>query len=511
MEPLEKYWKLMRLNSTGDASPIDRIPARQYLESECQPWVLEDTLDNRSLQKHLVLQAQKGSVNALLSLRCYTSHHILISCLRLINLYGQYYRFSLADIALVTLNDDGKSDVKITYQNDQLLIQRLQESRFQTLSFRILEKFNPEKAGLGTWAARLTWQDSYLKKLLKDEYGLLLISDWALLNETKPASFKRMLIKYFGFPDLDKDESKAQKAKVENPKIHAPMYQSMLKQLDELVLILQAYHAVYVVDRRQALTQPQVEQLSDRTQENCTQENRSSHRGQSCPEPTSAQYDRMVQFLRPRSPEALKIKLSEDFLRNKLRGTGEENAELGIADYIRRHRLKQLPQLPVETTDETGIESIPKELLRLFDRYLGLAIQQALQMRLTGKRMKPEKAQQLIAVLRLQYQNGLNQTEISKQLNLTGQFMVSRILNFKALAIGIIGHMSQQLKNDTPSLAAYFDDPDRLLALQDQLETYLSFILSQDKKWRYTPARNRADRSQLGQAICEFLAKYFPD
>lgn len=510
MEPREKYHTLMRLNADGDASPFDRAPARQYLETECHEWVSKDTLDNRSLQKHLVRQMQAGSLNALLCLRCFASHHILISALRVVSLYGKYYRFGLADIAIVTLNDDGKSDVKITYENNKLSIQRLSESRFQTLSFQILEKFDPEKAGLGVWASRLTWQDGKLKKLLKDEYGLLLVSDWALLNDTKPTTFKRLLIKNFGFPNLEKDQVKAKTNPAEFSKINAPMYQSMLRELDEFVLILEAYHAVYVVDRKDALTRAKAARSASKTN---TSETETSVQSQSCPDPTSEQYARMIQFLIPRSTEATQKQLSEKFLQHKLQGKTEDekDSDISIAEYIRRHRLKQLPPAQPTDTSTTALDRIPRELLILFDRYLEMGIYQALQTRLTSKRMKATKASQMLQALRMQYRDRLTQTEIAQHLNVPNQYTISRLIDFESLSTGIIGHMSQQLKNDIPSLADYFEDPDRLLDLHDQLELYLSVLIREDRSWRHTPPEKRTHLSQFGQALCQVLDNRYPD
>ena len=125
--------------------------------------------------------------------------------------------------------------------------------------------------------------------------------------------------------------------------------------------------------------------------------------------------------------------------------------------------------------------------------------------------MKAKKTESFIKILKLQYQKGLVQAKIAEQLNLPGQYTVAKILDLKALITGIIGHMSEQLKKDTPSLASYFNDADRLLALQDQLESYLRFIFAQEAKVRYTPVHQRRDRSQLAEVICQFLTQHYPD
>ena len=249
---------------------------------------------------------------------------------------------------------------------------------------------------------------------------------------------------------------------------------------------MQTYHEVYRFDRQHKLINPATHSTPPR--------------GQSCPDPTTEQCDRMIAKLRPLLPS--NTTLSEDLLREKLRI---------IADYIRRHRLKQIPISEAENNTSDELDNIPKELLILFDRYLGLAITKAIQTRLNAPRMKAKKTESFIKILKLQYQKGLVQAKIAEQLNLPGQYTVAKILDLKALITGIIGHMSEQLKKDTPSLASYFNDADRLLALQDQLESYLRFIFAQEAKVRYTPVHQRRDRSQLAEVICQFLTQHYPD
>jgi hypothetical protein len=490
MEPLEKYWKLMRLNPSGDASAIDRPPALQHLTTECHDLITADPLNNRHLQSHLTQQLHQHSLPAALCLRSFASHHILMSCLKFVSMYGSHYHFRLADIAHVTLNDDGELGIEITHENGKLSIQRSAKyatkdgQRFKPLAFQILEKFDPTKAGLGVWASRLTWQDSKFRKLLHDEFKFLIITDWALLNDTKPETLKRMLIKNFNFPDLVRDQAR-------NVNIDSSIYQSELQKLQELTIILQAYHEVYRFDRQNKIIQPTPNSLSKPSK---------SSRGQSCSDPTPEQYDRMIAKLHPLLPST--TALSEELIQEKLRT---------IADYIRRHRLKQLPTDHIEESTSSEIDNIPNEILLLFDQYLHLAIGKTIKNRLTGPRVKAKKAEMLIKILKLTYQKGLSQDDVAKQLNLPGQYTVARILSFKLLITGIIGHMSEQLKNDTPSLAEYFNDADRLLALQDQLESYLRYIFSKNAKERSTPIRNRHDRSQLSEIICDFLTQHYPD
>jgi AraC-like DNA-binding protein len=468
MEALAKYWKITRLKFSGEIAVVERPTALQHLETEYREFASQDPLNDRALQTLLVQQLKQAQLAAALCLRCYASYYILISCQRLVNNYGEHYGLSLSELAPVALTDDGSLAIEITSQPGKLSIQRPQKyankqgERFQPLALRILEKFNPEKAGLGTWAARLTWQDTQVKKVLKEEYGILLISDWALLNDTKPAAFARILIKYFNFPDPEQP-------------LPSAAHQSAAGQLLTLVATMQAYHDVYLANHRPT-------------------------RGKPCPEPTLEQCQTMMAQLGMAPGQIGSPDSTYDFRAEKL---------APLADYIRRHRLKQLPppdQLLVAAS--SSALSIPPEFLRLFDRYLGLAVAQALQTRLTAKRMKPQKAKNILKALHLQYRVGVTQTEIAQQLGLPRQDAVSKLLDFKSMATGIIGHMSDRLKNDTPLLADYFNDPDRLLTLLAQLEAYLKLILQKDAQWRHTAIQHRREPSALSQVIGDFLEQY---
>jgi hypothetical protein len=462
MAALEKYSTIIRLQSSGEIKAIDRPSALQHLKTEHTEFASQDPLEDRTLQTLLVQELRQAHNPAALCLRCYASHYILISCQRLVNNYGDHYGLTISALAPRTLDDDGHLDIEITYHNNQLSIQRPAQytdekgDRYQPLSYRILEKFDPQKGSLSGWASRLTWQDSKLKKFLKEEYGILPISDWALLNDTQPQRLKGILIKHFNFSNPDKP-----------PKNPGPNYQREVQQLLTFVKTLEAYHAIYRAEHT-----PQ--------------------RGKPCPEPTLDQCQRMIAYLN------LSENNPEDFPTKHLHP---------IADYIRRHRLKQLP--PQAMVPTSGGSSIPSELLLLFDRYLKDAVAKTLTNHLS--RQNPDKVRKILTILHLQYNEYLSQTSIAQELGLPGQYTISRLLNFKLLSIGIATHMAERLRNDTPKLAAYFNDADRLLTLQDQLQGYLEALVSEDERLRYNAAQSRqGQRSQLGEAICNFLEQYRP-
>jgi hypothetical protein len=470
METLAKYWKIMRLQGSGDIVATDRPTALQHLNAEYGEFADQDPLPDRALQILLARQLQQSHVAAALCLRCFASYYILMSCQRLVKNYGQHYGFGVLDLVPVTLNDDGSLAIEIVQHEGTLSIQRPQNTankqgnRFQPLAFRILEKFDPEKSGLGTWASRLTWQDAKLKKLLKEEYGILMIGDWALLNDTQPSTFQRILIKHFNFPDPALEQAKT------------PAYAAAIKELNQLVAALQVYHDVYVAEH-------------------------TPKRGRACPEPTIAQCQRMMAQLQL-SPGTIGSPDSAEAFRS--------GNLMTIADYIRRHRLKLLPpsDLAQRPSASSDTPIIPEEFLQLFNRYLGLAVTQAITQRLEHPSMKPEKASNILKVLDRQYRQGMPQGDIAKDLGFPRQDTVSKLLDFKHLKIGIIGHMSERLKNDTPLLAEYFNDADRLNTLLDQVEAYLDVILREDGRWRYTPLDKRQAPSQLASAIGDFLEQY---
>jgi hypothetical protein len=230
------YWQLCRLSSEGRATVKEMPVARSYLEQ-----LQLHQQDDRKLQGLLMQELKTGSQEAALCLRCYVSHGIVRKVRHLVSEFGATYRFREADILPYVLTDGGELEIVI----EALSLRRALRfanaggKLFQPLAYRILESFKADReSSLNSWTTMLTQQDPGLRTLLKDEYGLLLMTNWALLNDTKETALQNILLKYHGFSKQERDR---------------------------LALVLTAYREVYLADRmglkRTVCLPPTIEQL----------------------------------------------------------------------------------------------------------------------------------------------------------------------------------------------------------------------------------------------------------
>ena len=461
MEALSKYYKILQLHSPN---PIAKAcpSAQAHLAAEYPDFAESEPIKDRNLQRLLKRELDQGSIVAALCLRCYVSYTVVLVCQRIVSLYGERYGFRLEDLTPIVLTDDGELDLEIT-RTPKLSLQRPVKQRpvkhssesgdrFQPLSYSILEKFDPEKSGLNTWTTRLTRQNQKLKEFLRDEYKILLISDWALLNTTQINPLKRLLIKYFNFSEN------------ETP-------------IQDAILLLHAYRKVYLKKY----------QLQKNTQTRC-------------PDPTPNEYAEMITLLTPEffthclqnlepldDPKLNEIQIRDEKAEHLKRKLSE------LAIYLRHHRLKQYPPITFQppTTDYSEV----------FSPYLKKAIVDIIQARLTTKRITPEKQKNFLIALHLLYREGKTQTEIAQILGFPRQDTVAKLLNLKALTIGLSCHMLTHLKHDIPTIAQACLDPDQLLKVQSSLDEYLQTVMLEDEKWRYTTPSFRAGNSQFGELL----------
>jgi hypothetical protein len=176
---VSRYWTLVRLNPAGGYRMEQLSPTYTYLQQFSSDWLKADQSD-RALQITLTQRFQVGDLEAGLCLRCYISWVIVQECQALVRQFGEYYGLDESELLSYVLSDEGKIAI----------------GTFKPLGYEILEKYQPEVSALNNWAARLVRQNADLKQCLK-EHGLLLISDWGLLNDTKPRQLRRILVEYF--------------------------------------------------------------------------------------------------------------------------------------------------------------------------------------------------------------------------------------------------------------------------------------------------------------------------
>jgi hypothetical protein len=115
--------------------------------------------------------------------------------------FGDRYAFHLADVLPFVLDDQGRMPTEFP----------------KTLAFQILRTFQPEKGSLSTWTTRFVQQHPEMTRFFAEQ-GLILMSDWALLNDTTPTQLHRIL---------------------------AEVYLLSQPELNRAIALLNAYHTVY--------------------------------------------------------------------------------------------------------------------------------------------------------------------------------------------------------------------------------------------------------------------------
>ncbi len=230
MTNASRYWTLLRLNAAGQIKPIVLSNAQTFFQQHF-PTVIEpasmeqESPADASIQRQLfALQASTDtpmSTTAELCLRCFISYQIVQTCTAIQTQFGNYYGFTLQDLLPYVLNDEGKIPADP-----------------QCLAMQLLQNFQPTLSSLATWTARTVKQDHGLNRVLV-EHGLYLVSDWAILNDTKPAQLPAILTNFHRFSPAE---------------------------IEHNVALLESYRRVYLPDRlkqrRRQCAEPTPEQLA---------------------------------------------------------------------------------------------------------------------------------------------------------------------------------------------------------------------------------------------------------
>jgi hypothetical protein len=184
MGQASRYWSLLLLDSSGRVRHRE-LPAVQAFLAETFPAFLEDAAVDEQLVRSLLPLIQTQP-QARMVLRCLISHHVVAACQSLYNQFGQFYRFNLGDLLPLVLDDEGKP------------WQETPEGGYQTLAHRVFDRFDPSMGRLGTWVTRLVRQHPPMTECLLN-HGLYLVSDWAILNDTKPHQLYRIWTQTYQF------------------------------------------------------------------------------------------------------------------------------------------------------------------------------------------------------------------------------------------------------------------------------------------------------------------------
>jgi hypothetical protein len=220
MGSMARYWQLVRLDGTGNRRSQTLAIAKDFVQQHFLDELSQENIVDLSVQKRLmrVYREQTVSVEnrsaAELCLRCFISHQIEQVCIQLEEQFGGTGGFTRRELWALVLDDDGQSASRQQRSGRSI-------ATYQTLSSQILQSFDPDRASLSTFATRQTKQSPELTAYLL-QHGIYLISDWAILNNTRLEQVPRIFAEFHGLSP---------------------------NEIDAAVTLLNSYHAVYRHDR----------------------------------------------------------------------------------------------------------------------------------------------------------------------------------------------------------------------------------------------------------------------
>lgn len=463
MDAASKYWRFIKITAAGRRS-IENIAAAQRFFSQQFPRQsgIPDTQIQRQLlsfYQEALKEIDRASNSAIdrsaeFCLRCFISHQIEQVCLQLAAQFGQQHGFSQNDLLPLVLVDEvlnGRPSAQVT--------------AYRSLATEILQSFDPDRANLSTWASRLTRQHRELNAFLLEQ-GVYLVSDWAILNDTRPQQL---------------------------PRIFSQFQPLSLSEIEGFCQLLTSYHSVY---RRDRLRQRQTG---------------SQHR---CAAPTPEQLEQMAAYLQAQA----NLTLSTSAVLHLLQTLATHLREYRMAVRSGTRSMTSLDQPeaaalaaqiqaePIEEAEEEQqfLSYYRQQLLEGLDRTLAQVVSD----RLSALRRKQGQAQQFLTALFLFHCQGRSMGEIATQIGLQAQYQVTRLLKLKELRADVRQRLLVDLRDRLGERAKAYADPDRLLTLDQQLEAALGDQIAtiiQQAEVEAATNRNQPLESLFAKRLCFHL------
>lgn len=484
LHTVSKYWRLVALNAAGRKviHPIDVI--QEHLTKLATQGLEVNRGEDTQIQRHL--WQQEGDRHAIGSLRCWISWQIEWTCRQLALQFGERHGFRCEDLLPFVLVDDRHMVIRDPLPGNATEPSPSEPSpspsepsspelpqpgplRYRPLSLDILADFDPDRSSLATWTTRKVKHHSELNAFLL-QCGLYLVSDWAILNDTRLPQLARIL---------------------------GDRHQRTADEIATAQTLLASYHAVYRHDRRQV---------------------RKQGAGSRCQPPTEEQLQRMAAQL-PGSPSPRRVLADLQALASELRRYRIEarggNLPLESLDRVDETGRSLGDRLPA--THETSEASLEQETF--LDRYraravadldaaIALAIEQRWQ-RLGRK--SAAKAEQFLIALRAFHCEGAAMGEIASRVGLKAQYQVTRLLDLKGLRAETRHHWLQKLRVSVQDLAQTLSSVDDLAGLDQRLEDALNAEIDrtiQEAEAEASTPKSRATVSLFARRVCEYLDQH---
>ncbi|MGF1491176.1 MAG: hypothetical protein ACFBSC_01715 [Microcoleaceae cyanobacterium] len=458
-----RYWKLLRLRSSGQSQEVEILQAKELFTVIFPDIAANDEVSDTRIQQDLLNWRQNPSLlnqydhditSVELCLLCFISWEIEQVCSFLELKYGVEHNFTRQDLYPLVLDEQGNLPTN-------------QDSSYRSLSREILDSFDPAQSSLATWTNRKVKSYPELTSFLL-ERGIYLVSNWAILNDTRPQQLERILSRsYYLAPD----------------------------EVTFKVCLLSSYHEVYRTQRIQQ---------------------RKAGSKRPCQPPTAEQYQQIAQKV----SSQLNYSISPRETVNQLRELAEQLRDYRV--YVRSGQLRtqSLGDTSQQHSDECAVDPIDQldegpdtrtDFLevyrRLFLDTLNDSIQAVIDARMAklGKRSR-DKSRQFLKALGLFHCEGRSMGEIAKKLGLKAQCNVSRLLNLKAFRADIRQKLLTELRERIAECASNYVDLQELEEFDQKIEAALDEQISQviDKAESESHvSSNRPTDSLFSQQLCQ--------
>ncbi len=465
-----RYWSAIAIDAAGRRQVREITTAKVFLLESFPDFTPDTQVSDTQVQRQLWYWMQDAgeageaggaggaggaegaeinqSYKAQLCLKCFMSQQIDYVCRGLASRFGAEHGFTSTDLLPFVLDEEiGKL--------------RRHSPTYQSFLDEILHSFDPEQSSLATWTTRRVKHHKPLNQFLL-EHGIYLVSDWAILNDTKPKQLHRIFAEFHNLtpPEIQRAQQ-----------------------------LLEAYHAIY---RSQRLKQ------------------RLAGVKGKCHPPTPEQLQQMAQCLSPPlRPEPLLRQLQ--LIASRLRD---------YRIYVRGGMLRQYRDAtPNEPIDIPYSEPTPDEQSEFLTAYrqqflkgLDTAIAQ-----ITGDRTRKlqrrdsQKAQQFLTALHLFHCQGQSMSDIARNFNYKGQFKVSRLLKLKAFRADIQRELLVYLSDRILEKAQRYTNRQRLQTVHQQIQDAIAEQVTQVIEEAATEAstatneRHQKTRSLFTQRLCLYL------
>lgn len=466
-----KYYTLVLLGSDGKRKLKEIEVAKVFLTnffadiSDTNPEL--DVIIQTQLMQLYLDNSSQSNLLVQRCLLCFISWQIEQSCIALERKFGDFHGFTSQDLLGYVLDDDGSLEASNFYQ---------------CLAREILSSFNPSKSSLSTWVSRKVRQHKELNKYLL-ECGLYLVSDWAILNDTRPEQLSRILGEFHCLT---------------------------ITEIQTNQRLLSAYHKVYRAER-----------LRQRS------ENKSSGK---CNPPTNQQLQAILDIIKSQDIQNSLNKVSIKIIMQNLQTLAERLREYRLhtrntsfkmvsldADlYEHGTFVEQIPDTNSQNILHVSEENdVTKDFLKTYRSQMAICLDTAFEIVIASRLHKLQKkdrnkAQQFITALQLFHCQRISMGNIAKELNMRAQDAVARLLKLKEFRADIRQETLIKLKTQVIEIAQKYSQPASLVNLEltitELLDEQIGNVISQ-AEIEAASMQNNSQVSYFSQRLCQLIDK----